>query len=190
MTSAGYALFDTAMGVCGLAWTTAGVKAVSFPEPDDAAMRGRLARCVPGGDEAEPPSEIAQAITAIRLLLETGRADLTAIALDMEGIDEFERRVLTAARGVPPGKTTTYGALAAIVDAPAAARAVGRAMARNPFPIIVPCHRVLAASGGFGGFSAPGGLKSKARLLTIERAETSDSPLLFSNLPIVAKPAR
>jgi methylated-DNA-[protein]-cysteine S-methyltransferase len=106
----------------------------------------------------------------------------------MDGIDGFERRVLETARDIPPGATLTYGELAAKAGAPGAAREVGQAMARNRFPIVVPCHRVLAAGGGFGGFSAPGGLESKARLLTLERAAIGGAPMLFDDLPIAVRP--
>jgi methylated-DNA-[protein]-cysteine S-methyltransferase len=139
--------------------------------------------------EIEPPPAVREAMARIAELFETGRADLDAIVLDMRGIEGFERRVLEAAREIGPGSTATYGELAARVGAPGAAREVGQAMARNRFPIVVPCHRVLAAGGGFGGFSAPGGLESKARLLTIERAAVGDAPSLFDDLPIAVRPS-
>ena len=188
MTTPGYALFPTAIGVCGLAWSERGVCRVVFPESSKAATRARLTRRDRDLIEASPPPAIAEAIAAITALLETGRADLSAIALDMDGVDAEERAILEAARGVPPGSTVTYGELAAKIGQPRATREVGRAMARNRFPIVVPCHRVLASGGGFGGFSAPGGLESKARLLTIERAATSAAPLLFDDLPIAVRP--
>jgi len=184
-----YALFPTAIGACGLAWNERGVTRVCFPEKNDGATRTRLTRGAPDAAEASPPPPITEAIALITKLLEGGRADLSAIPLDMEGVDPAERTFLEAARGVPAGQTVTYGELAAKVGRPGAAREAGQAMARNRFPIIVPCHRVLAAGGGFGGFSAPGGLESKARLLTIERAATSSAPMLFDDLPIAVRPA-
>jgi methylated-DNA-[protein]-cysteine S-methyltransferase len=186
----GYALFPTAIGACAIAWSERGVTGVYFPEAGEAATRARIARRSPELAEAVPPPAIAQAIAAITALLADGRADLTGVELDMAGIEAFDRRVLEAARRIPPGATATYGELAAEVGEPGAARAVGAAMARNRFPIVVPCHRVLAAGGGFGGFSAPGGVESKARLLTIERAVTSAAPLLFDDLPISVRPLR
>jgi methylated-DNA-[protein]-cysteine S-methyltransferase len=188
VTTPGYALFPTAIGVCGLAWSERGITRVVFPERTEAATRARLTRRDPDLTEVPPPPAIDHTITAITALLESGRADLTDVALDMEGIDADERVIMEAARGIPAGATLTYGELAAKVGQPNGARAVGQAMARNPFPIVVPCHRVLAAGGGFGGFSAPGGLESKARLLTIERAATSQAPLLFEDLPIAVRP--
>jgi methylated-DNA-[protein]-cysteine S-methyltransferase len=188
MSTAGYALFPTAIGVCGLAWNERGVTRVVFPERTEAATRARLTRHYSDLAETPPPPAVAEAIMAISALLESGRADLSAIALDMEEIDADERAILEAARTVPPGSTVTYGELAAKIGQPRAAREVGQAMARNRFPIVVPCHRVLAAGGGFGGFSAPGGLEAKARLLTIERAATSPAPMLFDDLPIAVRP--
>jgi methylated-DNA-[protein]-cysteine S-methyltransferase len=188
MTTPGYALFPTAIGVCGLAWSERGVSRVVFPESREAATRARLIRRDRDISEAAPPPANAEAIAAITALLETGRADLSAIALDMDGVDAEEQAILEAARTIPPGSTVTYGELAARIGQPRATREVGQAMARNRFPIVVPCHRVLAAGGGFGGFSAPGGLESKARLLTIERAATSAAPMLFDDLPIAVRP--
>ena len=187
----GYALFPSKIGACAVAWRERGLVGVYFPEETDAATRARITRRWPDAVEDEPPAAVAEAIAAITALLADGRTDLTSIRLDMEGIDAFEQQILEAARRIPPGKTGTYGELAAEVGQPnGEARAVGAAMARNRFPIVVPCHRVLAAGGGFGGFSAPGGLEAKARLLTIERAAISDAPLLFDDLPITVRPRR
>ena len=182
----GYALFPTAIGECALAWSKHGVVGVWFPEAAPDATRQRIERR--GHAEGAPPAAIRAAMTRVQRLLEDGQEDLADVALDMDGIEGFERQVLEAARGIPPGATLTYGELAKQVGAPGAAREVGQAMARNRFPIIVPCHRVMAAGGGFGGFSAPGGLESKARLLNIEKAALSDEPMLFDSLPIAAKP--
>ncbi|MGH7022533.1 MAG: methylated-DNA--[protein]-cysteine S-methyltransferase [Caulobacteraceae bacterium] len=184
----GYALFSTAIGVCAIAWTDRGVRRVCFPEASEAATRARLLRGAPGVIEMDPPLAIAEAIAGITRLLRDGRADLTGVELDLEGVDAAERAILEAARAIPAGTTVTYGDLAARVGQPNGARAVGAAMARNPCPIVVPCHRVLAAGGGFGGFSAPGGLESKARLLTIERAAIGDAPSLFEDLPVSVRP--
>jgi methylated-DNA-[protein]-cysteine S-methyltransferase len=189
MTTPGYALFPTAIGVCGVAWSERGVSRVVFPESSESATRARLTRRDRDITDAPPPAAIAEAIAAITALLESGHADLSGIALDMDGVDAQERAILEAARTVPPGSTVTYGELAARIGQPRATREVGQAMARNRFPIVVPCHRVLAAGGGFGGFSAPGGVESKARLLTIERAATSAAPMLFDDLPIAVRPA-
>jgi methylated-DNA-[protein]-cysteine S-methyltransferase len=181
-----YALFPTAIGECALAWSADGVVGVYFPEATPEATKRRIERR--GHVEATPPAAVRAAMTRVQRLLEDGREDLIDIELDMAGIERFERQVLEAARGIPPGATLTYGQLAARVGSPGAAREVGQVMARNRFPIIVPCHRVMAAGGGFGGFSAPGGLESKARLLNIEKAALSSEPMLFDELPIVPPP--
>lgn len=188
MSACGYALFPTAIGLCGLAWSERGITRVVFPEPTEAATRARLTRA--GAIEADPPPAIAQAMAAIASLLESGQADLTAIDLDMEGLAPPEQAMLKAARRIPAGSTLTYGELAAAAGQPGAAREAGQAMARNRFPIVVPCHRVLAAGGGFGGFSAPGGVEAKARLLNIERAAPGGPPSLFDDLPISVRPPR
>jgi methylated-DNA-[protein]-cysteine S-methyltransferase len=159
-----------------------------LPEPNAAPRRAGLTRKFPGATEQPPPPAVARAIEAIRALLDSGKTDLADIPLDLSGVDDFERRAYEVAREIKPGSTLTYGEIAARLGEPGAARAVGAAMGRNPVPIIVPCHRVLAAGGGFGGFSAPGGLETKAAMLAIEGARTSSAPLLFDDLPIALRP--
>jgi methylated-DNA-[protein]-cysteine S-methyltransferase len=170
----GYTLFDTALGRCGIAWSERGVAAVELPAADEAATRRRLSRT--GAQEAAPPPDVANAIDAIARLLEGEPDDLSDVALDMDGVPDFHRRVYDVARAIPPGETRSYGELAAGLGEPAAAQAVGRALGRNPFPIVVPCHRVLAANGALHGFSAPGGIETKRRMLAIEGA---GAPTLF-----------
>ncbi len=130
------------------------------------------------------------AISKIQDLLRGEPADLADVKLDLRGVPEFNLRVYEIARAIPPGKTLTYGEIAERLGDPAAARAVGQALGENPIPIIVPCHRVLASGGKFGGFSAPGGLETKAKLLTIEGAQTSEAPSLFDRLPLSAPPRK
>ena len=167
---AGYALFDTALGRCGIAWSARGVVAVQLPEADEATTRSRLARSARGAPEAAPPPAVRAAIEAIAALLAGAKRDLEDVVLDESGVPDFHRRVYAAARRIPPGRTATYGDLAAQLGLPGAARAVGQALGRNPFTLIVPCHRVLAAGGRSGGFSAHGGVTTKLRLLEIEGA--------------------
>ena len=147
------------------------------PQADDRALRGRIRRALPGADEAPPPADVRRAIAAITALLAGEQSDLSAIALDMERVPEFDRRVYEVARTVPPGDTITYGEIAARIGDGAAAQAVGQALGRNPFPIVVPCHRVLAAGGKLGGFSARGGVATKRRMLAIEGV---GAPSLFA----------
>jgi methylated-DNA-[protein]-cysteine S-methyltransferase len=172
----GYTLFDTALGRCAIAWGPRGIAAVELPGRDDAATVRRVRRALPDAVEASPPADVADAIAAIALLLSGEPRDLPALALDMDDVPEFHRRVYDVARAIPPGETRSYGEVATALGEPGAAQAVGRALGRNPFPIIVPCHRVLAADGTLHGFSAPGGLETKRRMLALEGATP---PTLF-----------
>jgi methylated-DNA-[protein]-cysteine S-methyltransferase len=166
----GLALFDTALGRCGIAWTERGVGAVQLPELTDDATLARLHRRRPAARERAPSAEAVRAIEGMSALLGGERVDLGDVVLDMEDVAPFHRRVFELARTIPAGATSTYGELAARLGDPGAARAVGEALGRNPLPIVVPCHRVLAANGRLGGFSAHGGAATKRRMLIIEGA--------------------
>ena len=179
MTEHGFALFDTDIGPCGIAWGARGIIGVQLPEASEARTRARLVRRYPHAREAPPPAEVRRVIDGIVALLGGQASDLSAAALDMDGVPEFDRRVYELARAIAPGATLSYGEIAVRLGERGLARDVGQALGRNPFPIIVPCHRVLAAGGKAGGFSANGGVTTKLRLLTIERARTSDAPTLF-----------
>ena len=183
MTAHGFAFFDTTIGRCGIAWGARGISGVQLPEASEAKTRARLMQRYARAREAAPPADVQRAIEAIAALLDGEPKDLCAVALDMDGIAEFDRRVYEAARAIPAGATLSYGELAARLGERALAREVGQALGRNPFPIIVPCHRVLAAGAKAGGFSANGGVATKLALLTIERARTSDAPTLFDEDP-------
>lgn len=168
MAANGFALFDTAIGRCGIAWSARGITGVQLPEADDCATRCRLAKRFPEARETAPPTEVERAIDGIAALLR-GEADpLSAIQLDMGGVPPFHRRVYAVTRTIQPGSALTYGEVAARLGSPDSARAVGQALGRNPFPLIVPCHRVVAAGGKPGGFSAYGGRATKEKLLAIE----------------------
>lgn len=166
--SAGFSLFDTAIGRCAIAWTPDGIGAVQLPATTEAAMRRRILALSPGAVAQEPPSEVKAACDLIVALLAGAAADLSGIRLDMAGVPPFHREVYAVARRIEPGETLTYGEIAKRLGQPGAAQAVGQALGANPFPPIVPCHRVLAKGGGMGGFSAPGGIATKRRLLAIE----------------------
>lgn len=167
----GFAVFQTAIGACGIAWSDRGVVAVQLPERNEAATRARLARRCGDARELSPPADVERAVDAIVSLLAGDSTDLSFIALDLDGAPEFHRRVYDIARTIPAGATMSYGEIAARLGDPGAARAVGQALGRNPIPIVVPCHRVLAAGGKAGGFSARGGTATKLNLLAIERAQ-------------------
>jgi methylated-DNA-[protein]-cysteine S-methyltransferase len=172
-----FTLFDTAIGRCAIAWDARGISYLQLPEANEPKTRARVLRRFPRAREAAPPSELERARDSIVAYLRGEPADLSSIPLDMDLVPPFHRRVYEAARSIPRGATMTYGALAAQAGAAGSARAVGRALARNPFAIIVPCHRVVAAGGRIGGFSANGGPATKLRLLAIEGHENSASEL-------------
>lgn len=159
-----FSLFDTALGRCGVAWSEHGVTRVALPDATDQALRARLAPAV----EAPPSAAIAGVIAQITSHVRGAPGALEIIVLDMTGVPAFYREVYAAAREIPSGQTVSYGALATRLGKPGGARAIGQAMGRNPFPIVVPCHRVLAARQAAGGFSAHGGVATKARLLAAE----------------------
>ena len=170
MNAPEFTLFDTAIGRCGMVWGERGVRGFLLPEGREDQTRARLSKWMPDAQQATPPTRVQRAIDDVIALLRGQPRDLSDIVLDMDGVPSFHQRVYAVARTIPPGATRTYGEIAAQLGDKSAARAVGQALGRNPFPIIVPCHRVLAAGGKVGGFSANGGITTKLRLLTIEGA--------------------
>ena len=180
MDDSGIATFETALGTCGLAWSAAGLVAIRLPGPDGAGLVDRLRRRHPGLERASPPDRVGKAVAAIVAHLDGGRIDLTDIVLDFSGIASFEASVYREARTIPAGETLTYGKLADRLGDRNLARAVGQALGRNPWPIVVPCHRVTGADGRTGGFSAPGGAATKLRLLELDGALAAESLPLFA----------
>jgi methylated-DNA-[protein]-cysteine S-methyltransferase len=164
--------FDTPLGTCAVRWTHAGVASVRLPSPRTAALP-RLA------DAAVVPKAIQAAIDGIVAVLGGAPLDLGFVSLDQRGIDSFRRAVYAATRTILPGSTATYGDIARALGRPEGARDVGVALASNPFPIVVPCHRVVGANGKLTGFSAPGGLATKRRMLELEGAPGYGQQLLF-----------
>ncbi len=166
-----YCLFETALGWCGIAWraSSASTPVVFFqlPEATQATTEQKIARDC-GGKPSEPPPEIVEIIRKIRKHLSGCPQDFRDIVLDPKGISVFAQQVYAASRAIPAGQTRTYGEIAKDLNRPTAARAVGQALGKNPVALIVPCHRVLAAGGKPGGFSAHGGQTTKARMLEIE----------------------
>lgn len=181
----GFLVFDTAIGRCGIAWGERGLTAVALPEPDERRLRAYLRRHAPeGAVEWAPADELPpfarRAVDGIVALLAGADDDLGDVELDLEGTPPFHAQVYAVARTIGPGETTTYGAVADRLGADrGAARAVGQALGANPWPIVVPCHRITAAHGRTGGFSAPGGVTTKLRILEIERAHAKGDPTLF-----------
>jgi methylated-DNA-[protein]-cysteine S-methyltransferase len=166
--TAGYCLFDTAIGPCGVAWSERGLTALLLPGADRWATEKRLRAISASTDAGIPPPGVKRAIAEIQRYLAGSRIDFSSVAIDLPEVSPFYRRVYAAARGVGWGHTATYGQLARRAGSPKAARAVGQALSRNPIPIIIPCHRILAHGSRVGGFSAYGGTRTKQRLLSLE----------------------
>lgn len=175
----GFCLFDTAIGPCGIAWTADALAAVQLPETTRAGTRDRMLRHTGAAPEAEPPPFVRAAIARVQALLDGTRDDLGDVPLAWDDVPEFHRKVYEVTRAIPPGQVLTYGEVAQRIGEPGAARAVGQALGKNPFAPVVPCHRVLAAGGRSGGFSAEGGAHTKLKMLEIERARLGGAPGLF-----------
>ena len=172
-----FALFDTTIGRCGIGWSERGIACVQLPEATERDTRERICHRLPDAQPATPPANVQSTIKAITDLLRGKRPNLGQEKLDMAGIAPFHRRVYEVTRKIAPGATLTYGDIAHRLGAPGAARAVGQALGRNPFAIIVPCHRVLSANGKLCGFSAHGGVSTKRCLLMIEGAVNHTSSI-------------
>ncbi len=184
MSRAGYCLFDTPLGRCGIAWRDNGpsdggpsvvrpaVTLLQLPEVTTERTESRMARASGAPGPSAPPPPIAEIIERLRKHLEGEAQDLRDIVVDLRGADDFARQVYEAAREIPAGQTRTYGEIASALGQPREAQAVGQALGKNPIALIIPCHRVVAAGGKPGGFSAHGGRATKARLLAVEGAPT------------------
>jgi methylated-DNA-[protein]-cysteine S-methyltransferase len=185
-----FAFFETAIGCCGIVWSERGISGVQLPERSEAATRNRLLRRFPMARDGRPPAQVQRAIDDIAALVGGERRDLNHLTIDVGAVPEFHRRVYEVARRIPAGATLSYGEVAERLGNRNLARDVAEALSQNPCPIIVPCHRILAAGGKPGGFSAPGGVATKLRLLTIEGAQP-EGPMLFDRLPLAApRPGR
>jgi methylated-DNA-[protein]-cysteine S-methyltransferase len=178
-TTIHYTLFDTAIGWAGLVWGERGLVGVHLPERDPQGVRRGLLRRFPEASETAAPDDLAPVIEAIGTLMRGENADLSAAVLDLARVPEFNAKVYEIARAIPPGETLTYGEIAVRLGDKLLARDVGAALGQNPWPIVVPCHRVTAASGKLGGFSARGGQHTKLRLLAIEGAPVAAQTDLF-----------
>lgn len=172
-----YQVFATSSGHAAIAWNACGISAVRLPaETPDAATRSLLRR-LPDAVRTAPPPAIADAIATIQRYFAGERVEFSDLPIDLGAQDPLFARIYEAVRRLGWGETSTYGAIARSVgEGPQLARAVGRAMAANPLPLIIPCHRVLAAGGKVGGFSAPGGADSKTRMLALEGIDLSPPP--------------
>ena len=181
MTGQHFAIFDTALGRCGIAWNDRGINAVQLPMGSEAMTRTRIRQRYGDIAESAPPAEVQNAINGIAELLAGKPRDLADVVLDLEDVPEFHRGVYDIARTIPPGKTLTYGDIAKRLGGVELSRDVGQALGHNPCPVVVPCHRVLAAGGKPGGFSANGGVVTKLKMLAIEGAYVNHTPSLFDH---------
>jgi len=176
-TSQRYFVFETAAGFCGIAWSEAGISRFMLPSSTAAATEANLRRRVPDARPGSPPSHVLTTVDAAKRYFAGEQIDFSSVQLDLSGEDSFFQQIYAAARRVGWGHTTTYGTLAKELGAgPEVARSVGQAMAKNPLPLIIPCHRVLAAGGKLGGFSAPGGSATKQRMLELEGMKREPAP--------------
>jgi methylated-DNA-[protein]-cysteine S-methyltransferase len=168
-----YNVFETALGFAGIAWSDVGIVRFQLPSANAETTRRNLSRRVPDADAIEPPPHIAEAVASVKRYFAGERVDFSHLTLDLAGQDYLFREIYAAARNVGYGETTTYGGLAKAIGRTdwEAARDVGQAMAKNPVALIIPGHRVLAAGGKIGGFSAPGGAEMKAKMLELEGAK-------------------
>jgi methylated-DNA-[protein]-cysteine S-methyltransferase len=177
-----YCLFETAIGACGVAWSDRGVTRLQLPERSRSATERRLRGRGANASAGVPPAAVSATIRLLERYFAGEQVDLSGVALDLSGVSPFHRKIYDAARALAWGKTATYGELAQQVGSRDAARAVGQAMGKNAVPIIIPCHRVLAAGGKIGGFSAHGGTSTKQRLLTLEGVHLGHSTLPLPGL--------
>ncbi|MGA2056005.1 MAG: methylated-DNA--[protein]-cysteine S-methyltransferase [Bradyrhizobium sp.] len=188
MLGRAYTIFDTAIGRCGIAWGESGIVGVQLPEAREIETRKRLFLLYPEARETRPTPGVKAAIEGIVALLRGETGDFADVALDMGGIHVFDQRVYQLTSRIPRGETLTYNEMAARLGASGAVRSVAQAIARNPFVVIVPCHRVLEAGSYTDKMSPHGGVISKRRLLSIEGAGSPSSKTLFDVLLPVAPP--
>jgi methylated-DNA-[protein]-cysteine S-methyltransferase len=179
MSAQAFALFDSPIGTCGIAWNATGIAGFQLPSATAKATRSRIQQRWAEAVESAPPPGVQRVIDRVLSLLNGEAIDLSDIPVDLADAPEFHRKVYEIARTIPPGRTMTYGEIAKRLGVPHESREVGQALGRNPIAIIVPCHRVLGADGKMGGFSASGGVATKRRILEIEGAAALSAGPLF-----------
>jgi methylated-DNA-[protein]-cysteine S-methyltransferase len=188
MVGRGYAIFDTAIGRCGIVWSETGVMAVQLPEVREIDTRRRIFQIHPDAREQRPSDNAELAIDGIAALLHGSDPDFSDVSLDAGGLPAFDRRVYEATCAIPRGETRTYHEIAKTLGASGAVHSVAQAIVKNPFMLIVPCHRVLEAGNYTDRLSPYGGVISKRRLLALEGAHPIASKTLFAVLLPVAPP--
>jgi methylated-DNA-[protein]-cysteine S-methyltransferase len=172
--ASGHAILDTAMGFMGLAWNEAGLTRLCLPEKTSLAIERRLHAHGPASVQA--PAWVAALIAAIHTYTAGDRVEFAGVPVDLAGIDDFRLAIYAETRKLAYGETATYGELAGRAGHPGLARETGAALGANPVPLVIPCHRIIAAGGRIGGFSAPGGSTAKARMLAMEGVRVGPPP--------------
>lgn len=188
MDSTGINIFDTPIGPCGIAWDAGKIIGVEIGDADESETRYRLHSRFANAETSSAPDYVSEAINKVCVLLDGGDPDFSQTPLALDQVPDLNRKVYEILLELKAGETITYGTIARRLGDVSLSQAVGYALGKNPFPIIVPCHRVLGSNGKVGGFSAAGGTATKLRLLNIERARTSTEPDLFGGLPLQAPP--
>ncbi len=176
--SIGHAVFETALGFMGIAWSAAGLTRLCLPEKRRDSVERRLTRTAGHGTAASTPAPawVVELIQAIEAYAAGAAVDFSGVPVDLGGMDDFHRAIYAAARRLGFGETTTYGELARRADHAGLPRETGAALGANPVPLVIPCHRILAAGGRIGGFSAPGGAATKERMLALEGVSLGPPP--------------
>ena len=175
MSAPGHHVFETDLGFCGAGWTDSGLARFILPTAEPALVSSQITKRLPASQEREPDGMIADLVAAARRYFSGSKEDFSNVPVDLTGVDPFRRALYAAMRRLAYGETTTYGGLCAEAGFPNAARETGMAMGRNPVPLIIPCHRVLAAGGKIGGFSAAGGVATKQKMLALEGARSPNA---------------
>lgn len=174
----GHIVFETALGFMGLAWSDAGLTRLCLPQSSREAVERRLLRLdgIAGPDSDTPPQWVVDLVAAVRAYAQGEAIDFSAVPVDLAGVDDFRLAIYDAARKLAFGETTTYGELARRAGHPGLPRETGAALGANPVPLVIPCHRILAAGGKIGGFSAPGGSATKEKMLGLEGVHVGPPP--------------
>lgn len=188
METSGISVFETNIGFCGIAWRNTQIIGVEIGATHENKIRHRLSERLSDAQIMTPPDFVTEAIAQIKMLLDGGTPDFSRLPLALDNLPDLNRQVYAIISELNIGETTTYGAIARRLGDVSLSQVVGYALGKNPFPIIIPCHRVLGANGKVGGFSAAGGVATKMRLLNIERARTTSEPDLFGGLFLQAPP--
>lgn len=177
-------VFETALGFMAVGWSASGITRVWLAERDRAAVERRLAQRAAGVPDLAPPLAIAAVVERLKEYAAGTPVDFSGTPIDLAGVDDFRLAIYDAAKRLRYGETVTYGELARRAGHDGMARETGAALGANPLPIVIPCHRILAAGNKIGGFSAPGGSATKERMLAMEGVRVGPPPSAQALLPL------